>query len=257
MKTILTTSVLAILLCAVTPHWASAQIVPKVNLKKQGQKVLGKVLGTETEESGESTTASEETTYGSSSPTSAKKGKKLTPPNVTEQLNNAGLALQANRFSDTRFAIKQAMMGIELEIGNQILESLPKEVIKLPYAAEQDQVVSTDMNFAGLVIGREYGANNKSVSAQIVNNSILSASYNMLLTSGYQTNSDEGQKIIMVQGHRALLKFDGESTYELGVPIGQNTIFVLNSYGLSDESEVTTVANAFDFAKIMSLLGEQ
>jgi hypothetical protein len=222
---------------------------PKVNLKKEGGKVLDKVFGNDEEE-----TSSDESSTMSGNP---QKGKKLTPPDVNEHLDNAVASLNNQQFSTTRYEIQQALLGIELEIGYEVLELLPKEVNGMAYEPENDQVVSNGAGFVGLAIGRDYPGNNKSLSAGVFNNSTLMAFYSGLLTNSNYSSNQGDHKAVTVQGFRGAITFDGNSKYELGIPIGQETLFLLTCNGFADENEVLDAANRYPLEKIKDLLGEQ
>ena len=53
------------------------------------------------------------------------------PPDVNENLTTAETAFKANNLSEARYAVQQAMLGVELQIGNEILKSLPATVAGL------------------------------------------------------------------------------------------------------------------------------
>lgn len=182
------------------------------------------------------------------------KGKKLTPPSVTNHLDGAKSSLQNEQYTNARFDVKEAMRGVELEIGYAILEAMPKKVDELVFDENNDGVTSTGTGFAGLVISRVYENNDeKQMTASIGNNSALGASYNMLISSGYSAN-DGNHKNVTVQGNRGTLTFDDYSTYTLGVPFGQNSIFVLECSGCNDEEEVLSASNSFDINRFDELL---
>jgi hypothetical protein len=222
---------------------------PKINLNKEGGKLLDKVFGEEEEES-----SGNDPSTMSGNP---QKGKKLTPPDVNEHLDNAVASLNTQQYSATRYEIQQALMGIELEIGYKVLELLPQEVNGMSYEPENDQVVSNGAGFVGLAIGREYPGRDKSIGAGVFNNSTLMAFYSGLLTNSNYSSNQGDHKAVTVQGFRGALTFDGNSKYELGIPIGQETLFLLTCNGFADENEVLNAANQYPLEKIKELLGEQ
>ncbi|NJO01437.1 MAG: hypothetical protein HC880_06870 [Bacteroidia bacterium] len=244
----------ATLLLSVSYCPTEAQI--KDALKKGGKKVLKGVFGNDENQTQDDNNPTQNEPHAKN-PSAPAKGKKLTPPDVNQHLGSANSALQASQYSQSRYEIKQALMGVELEIGHEILKSLPTTVDGLNYQPENDQVYSSGAGFMGLVIGRDYGNNNKQCSAIISNNSLYVGAYGAFLgNSGYSGQNGEA-KSVMVQGNRAWITFDQDSTYELIVPIGQTTVFVLKCEGFADENTVTNAANAFDLTKIKALLGEQ
>src|SRR5205085_8903561 len=79
-----------------------------------------------------------------------------TPPDVKQNLSDADAAYKKSSYGEARYAVQQAMLGVELEIGNQILKSLPETVASCPKVTEDDQVTSTGFGWAGLTIARRY-----------------------------------------------------------------------------------------------------
>src|SRR5882672_3395771 len=79
-----------------------------------------------------------------------------TPPDVKQNLDDADKAYQSKSYGDARYSVQQAMLGVELEIGNQILKSLPSSVSGLNKVEAEDQVASSGFGWAGLVISRRY-----------------------------------------------------------------------------------------------------
>jgi len=240
------------------PQISQAQVLKnlkeKVNLRKGGKKILDNVLGEEEEDSDSSTSG----TMGSSS--GERKGKYLTPPDVNDNLAEAEAFATDGDYSGARMLIQQAIVGIEMEMGRMILNSFPKEINGLAYVEANDELYSSGMNFAGMGIGRSYGDNDKSLNVGVINNSILLSSYSaMMSASTYSAENEEVQaKTIRVQGNRGVIQYEeSNDMYELGVPLGQSTIFILKGIRFSSEEEMMGAANAFDLTQIKDMLGEQ
>ncbi|HEX6180090.1 MAG TPA: hypothetical protein VFZ47_02535, partial [Chitinophagaceae bacterium] len=106
------------------------------------------------------------------------------PPDVNENLTSAETAFKGNNLSDARYAVQQAMLGVELQIGNEILKSLPATVAGINKDSMQDQVTSTGWGWAGLTIQRVYVQGEKQFTATIANNSLWLSAINMYLTNG-------------------------------------------------------------------------
>jgi hypothetical protein len=235
-----------------TPTSSSAQIFQKLK-KKAKEMILGE---DEKEESTVDTPSSPRNSNGKKV-----KGKKLAPPDVQTLLSNASTSLDAKNYSALRYEIKQAMVGVELEIGYQILESMPKAIDNgnMPYIENGDEVVSTGAGFIGLAIGRQYEDDVRNINARIVNNSTMLAFYNGFLTgSTYNSSSNEVEhKPVTIQGMKGAIHFNGDNKYELGVPLGQSSIFLLECYNCADENVLMSNANQFDLADFKVKLGEQ
>ncbi len=242
---------ICLLACLVFIPNAEAQIWKKI--KKKGKEMIDNSVKKEETKTTIGTPGNPSNTDNNSSV----QGKKLTPPDVNQHINGAETAWQSNQYSNARYEIKQALLGIEIELGYKILDAMPKSVDGINFKEEQDQVVSTGIGFVGLAVGREYPSDNKTIEAGVYNNSGMLASYNVILTSPNYTSNDGSSKSIMVQGNRAVIRFDGDNGYEIGVPLGQSSVFILKADGYGDENQVTALTNSFDLAKIKSYLGEQ
>src|SRR5690606_15882747 len=110
-------------------------------------------------------------------------GLVTTPPDVKENLASAETSFKAGSYGESRYAIQQAMLGVEMEIGQKLLKSLPETVAGLPKQPEQDQVTSSGWGWAGLTIHREYTKDDKQLQFTIANNSVLLSAMNLYLSN--------------------------------------------------------------------------
>lgn len=183
-----------------------------------------------------------------------------TPPDVKQNLADAEVAYKKSSYGEARYSVQQAMLGVELEIGNQILKSLPESVSGLNKEAESDQVTSTGWGWAGLTIHREYSdTKDKQFSVTIANNSAWMAGVNAYLAGGYaqQTNGEQNWKQTKLKGYRAIIEFNEGSGYKLSVPIGQSSIIVFEGINFATEPEMMKAAETFNLDEIKKELGEQ
>jgi len=182
-----------------------------------------------------------------------------TPPDVKQNLSDAEVAYKKNSYGEARYSVQQAMLGVELEIGNKIIKSLPESVESLPKEAESDQVTSTGWGWAGLTIHREYSTKDKQFSITIANNSVMMAGVNAYLSGGYaqQTGGQQNWKQTKVKGYRAVIEYSEGSGYELSVPIGQSSIIVFEGVNFASEADMMKAAEVFDIDGIKKELGEQ
>ena len=183
-----------------------------------------------------------------------------TPPDVNQNLIDAEAAYKKNSYGEARYSVQQAMLGVELEIGNKIIKSLPESVVGLNKEAESDQVTSTGWGWAGLTIHREYSdKNDKQFGVTISNNSILMAGVNAYLSGGYaqQTNGEQNWKQTKVKGYRAVIEYSEGSGYTLSVPIGQSSIIVYEGINFASEQEMMKSAEVINIDAIKKELGEQ
>jgi hypothetical protein len=182
-----------------------------------------------------------------------------TPPDVNQNLTEAETAYKSGSYGDARYAVQQAMLGVEMEIGQQVLKSLPETVSGLPKQAESDQVTSTGYGWAGLTIERVYNKDDKELRATIANNSGMMAGINAYLAGGYaQTNNgQQNWKQTKVKGYKAIIEYDESSGYKLSVPLGQSSMIVWQGINYASEQEMMNAANVFDIDGIKKMLGEQ
>lgn len=198
---------------------------------------------------------------GSSTPSNNQGGGLIsTPPDVTLNLADAEAAYKTKSYAEARYSVQQAMLGVEMEIGNGILQSLPENVSGLPKRSEADQVTSNGYGWAGLTIQREYNKNDKELRVTIASNAAWMSAYNMYLTnSGYsQTTGGQQQfKQIKVKGNRGVIEYNEGSGYKISVGVGQSTLMVWEGVNFATEPEMMKAAEAFDIDGIKKQLGEQ
>jgi hypothetical protein len=181
--------------------------------------------------------------------------KKMTPPDVRKNISSAESAYSNKNYDNTRFAVQQALMGVELEIGYEILNSLPTRLSDMDYYEENDHVNSTGIGFAGLQIERYYNNDKQDMDLQILNNSGMLGAMSSAMANPMYT--DESQKAVMVGGYKGLLELRNEGYYTLGIPIGQSSLISMSFHDFDDDESVIAVAEEIDIDKIKSLLGEQ
>ncbi len=182
------------------------------------------------------------------------------PPNVNENLKDAGASFTANNYGEARYSVQQAMLGVEMEIGKKILKELPETVAGLKKITDDDQVTSTGWGWAGLTIQRNYRENDRQLDLVIANNSVWMAAVNMYLANGgyaQTTNSQQNWKQTKFKGNRAIIEFDQSSGYKLSVPLGQTSLIVFNGINFDTESSFMNALSAFDVEGIKKTLGEK
>lgn len=185
-------------------------------------------------------------------------GLNNTTPDVKENIAAAKTAYSANNFSDARYSTRQAILGIELEIGKNILKSLPDKADGLPKEPDEDNVTSSGIGFVGLVIQRTYRANDKELKIAIQNDATMFSAVNMYLGSGYASSSNnQDHKQTKFKNYPAVIQYNQSSGYTLSVPFGQSSIAVISGVNYSNENTFMTAANEFDIEKIKQELGEK
>lgn len=184
-----------------------------------------------------------------------------TPPDVKQNLADGESAFKGGKFGEARYSIQQAMLGVELEIGNKILKSLPETISGLAKDATADQVTSTGSGWAGLTIVRKYAdEKGKEFRTTIANNAMMMSSVNMYFnTGGYaqQTGGEQNWKQTKVKGNRAIIEFDQNTGYKLSVPMGQSSLIVFEGVSFATENDMMAAASSVDIDGIKKMLGEQ
>ncbi|HWA35280.1 MAG TPA: hypothetical protein VG737_14165 [Cyclobacteriaceae bacterium] len=188
-------------------------------------------------------------------------GLNSSAPDVNQNLSDADAAYKSGKYGEARYSVQQAMLGVELQIGNNILKSLPETINSLPKDAASDQVTSTGSGWAGLTIVRRYtNNNNKDFKVTIANSAMMMAGVNAYFNSvGYaqQTGGQQNWKQTKLKGNRAIIEFNEGSGYKLSVPLGQSTLAVFEGVSFANENEMMSAANTVDVDAIKKMLGEQ
>ncbi|MGN6616196.1 MAG: hypothetical protein ACTHJ5_03365 [Ilyomonas sp.] len=250
---------------------ASPQLTHAQLLKKLKQKVsdaANKAIGGDNATQDQTTNSGSDQGNVSTDPVTGKptnKGgaglKNTTPPDVNQQLNEAEQAHDAAKYSDARYALQQALMGIEIQLGRELLKSLPDPVGGLPKDTTQDKVVSTQWGWNNMTIQRIYTDHkDKQLTVTIGNNAFYSGLVNVYFNSAYsvQANGDQqNMKQVKVKGNKAVIQYDDSKGYSLIIPIGQSSMIVWEAINFANEDEVMNAANAFDIDGIKEQLGEQ
>ena len=183
-----------------------------------------------------------------------------TPPDVKQNLADAETSYKTGSYGEARYAVQQAMLGVEMEIGKKVLEMMPQSVSSLDKVAEADQVTSSGYGWAGLTIHREYMKDDKELRATVANNSAWMSAVNMYMANGgysQTTNGEQNWKQTKVKGHKAIIEYDESSGYKLSVPLGQTSLIVWEAVNFSSEQEMMAAANSFDIDGIKKMLGEK
>lgn len=183
-----------------------------------------------------------------------------TPPNVAENLTAAETAFKGGNYNDARYAVQQAMLGVELEIGQKILKSLPAAVVSLEKDTAADQVTSTGWGWAGLTIHREYGKGDKQLKLTVANNAVWMNAINLYFNNtsyAQTTGGEQNWKQIKVKGYRAVIEYDESSGYKVSVPLGQTSLLVYEGVNFATEGDMMTAVNVIDLDMIKKHLGEK
>ena len=182
------------------------------------------------------------------------------PPDVKMQMTEAETAHGAKNYSDARYSLQQALMGVEIQLGRQILKSLPPSVLSVPADTLQDKVMSTQWGWNNLSIQRVYRKDDKQLTITIGNNSLYSGLVNMYFTNPGMMEAyadKQNFKQVRVKGNKAIIQYDDSKGYTLMMQMGQTSLIVWECINFANEQEVMTAANSFDIDGIKKMLGEQ
>jgi len=238
-----------------------AQLLKK--LKQKVNQVTDKAAdktGTTTDNSSTGTNSSTNT---SSRPTNKAGGGGLvsTPPDIIANINSSETSFKDNKYSEARFALQQAILGTELQIGKEILKSLPDSVLGLQKMTEKDKVASSGWGWSGLTISRDYQKDDKLVGVGIQDFSYLGPAWSMFLTGGMNStqmeNEKQKMKQIMVKGNKGVISYDDSKGYTVVVMLTQGSALVWEGVNIPSEDEMMKAVNSFDIDRIKKFLGEK
>jgi hypothetical protein len=243
-----------------------AQFLKK--LKEKANSAVNKVIenktGTETTSTNTTETQTETTSSNGTNRPTNKGGaglKNTAPPDVNAAMEDADKSFSDKNYSDARYAVQQALVGIEIQLGHQLLQSLPDEVDGLQKDTTQDKVVSTQWGWSNMTIQRIYSdKKDKQCTITIGNNMLYAGLVNAYFGNAYAVESngnDQNVKQVKVQGNKAIISYDDSKGYTLIVPIGQSSMVVWECINFANEDEVMNTANAFSIDDIKKSLGEK
>lgn len=186
--------------------------------------------------------------------------KNSTPPDVNQQMDDAEKAHAAGNYSEARYSIQQALLGVEIQIGQSILKSLPAAVNDVAKDTAQDRVMSTQWGWANLTIQRVYRRDDKQLTVVIGNNPLYSGMIDLYFSNAYgaQSNGEtQDMKQIKVKGYKAAIKFDQSDGYSVLVPLGQSGMITWQGVNYATEQDMMNAVNTFDIDGIKKKLGEK
>ncbi|MFP4470905.1 MAG: hypothetical protein ACLFPE_09480 [Bacteroidales bacterium] len=183
-------------------------------------------------------------------------GLGLQAQEVPGLLDEAGSEYKAGNLEDARFALQQALNGINQAIGRDILELMPEELGGMPKVAEEDDVTGVNVGFAGLFVSRNYRNETSDASMEIVSDSPLLGSIGMLLSMPTFLNSDPNQKRIKVDGQKALLtksaSEEGPVSYDVQLVFG-SSLFTFRTNGVENEDDVISMLDKIPLREIIEV----
>jgi hypothetical protein len=255
MKKLFILSGIFLVLFFMTGQSGYSQGVLKKIKDKTEDKVVDEIFGKD------KTTETESSDQGSSSSTVTNKGGgglSNTAPDVKQSISDAETAYKSKDYTDARYSIRQALLGIEMEMGKKVLEGLPTSVNGLNKVDDEDRVTSASVGFIGLIIERVYRNDDKELRFTVGNDAALLSPASMYLSGAYVASTDDqNQKQVKFKDYRGVLEYDEGSGYKLSVPFGQSSVMIVEGVNFASEQEIMSSAEEFDIDKIKKELGEQ
>jgi hypothetical protein len=180
---------------------------------------------------------------------------------VKAQMAEAESAHAAKNYSDARYSLQQALMGVEIQLGRQILKSLPASVDALNVDTAQDVVMSTQWGWSNLSIQRVWkNKADKQLTMTVGNAGLYAGLAAMYFTNAGMVeanNAKQNFKQVRVKGNKAVIQYEDSKGYTLIVSLGQSSMIVWECINFANEQEVMATANTFDIDGIKKMLGEQ
>lgn len=173
-----------------------------------------------------------------------------------KDINAAKTSYASGNLADAHFSLEQAIQELDMIVGKEVLDILPKDFNGIASDQKQDQVTA-NVGFVGATIHRQYG--DKGSQVEIISNSpmiaALNSFLNMPILGGMMRNSTT--KVVKVNGYKSRLEKDGEngdgtSNYTLQIPL-KNALITLTAKGM-DENKVLSFANSIPVEKIAALI---
>lgn len=173
-----------------------------------------------------------------------------------KDLTAAKASYASGNLADAHFSLEQAIQELDMIVGKEILNILPKDFNGVASIDKEDQVAA-NVGFIGATVHRQYG--DKGSQIEIISNSpmiaTLNSFLNMPILGGMMRNSTT--KVVKVNGYKSRLEKDGEnadgtSNYTLQIPL-KSALVTLTAKGM-DENKVLSFANTIPIDKIASLI---
>lgn len=184
------------------------------------------------------------------------------PPDVNKSIDDAEKSTTAADYNNARYALQQAMTGLEIELGRQLIQSLPATVDNLAKDTTKNLVQSTQYGWSNLIIQTVYSdGKDKQMKMTIGNNPALSGVMNLYFNNAAMVQSNgtnsQNMKQVRVKGNQALIQFDQSTGYQVMMQLGQSSMITWECVNFPTEDEVMAAVNSFDIDGIKTMMGEQ
>lgn len=189
--------------------------------------------------------------------------KNTPPPDVNQNINDAEKSTTSADYPNARYALQQAMTGVEIELGRQLLQSLPNTVSGLNKDTTKNLVQSLQYGWSNLTIQTAYfDGKDKQLKITIGNNPMYAGAVAMYFNNYnliQQNSNDNGQKMkqIKIKGNNGIIQFDASTGYQVFMQLGQSSMVSWECVNFATEDEVMGAVNSFDVDGIKKTMGEQ
>lgn len=168
-------------------------------------------------------------------------------------LAEARTAYSTGKLDDARFSMQQMLQELDLITGREIMKLLPAKMQDQTGNAASDDV-SGSSGFIGVVIHRDYGADNKKIDVEVISNSPMVTSINAVLSMPLISSMGDN-KVIKIGGYKALVQKSSNGNgfdYEVQLPL-RATLITLRAPGYTQD-QVMQMANTLPVAQIARIV---
>lgn len=168
-------------------------------------------------------------------------------------VQTARSSYSAGNLENSRFAMQQMLLELDIISGKETLKILPETLGGLT-AKVSDDAVNAGSGFAGAVIHREYQGGDKTAELEIISNSPLVSSINAILALPFMGAGSNGDRsIVKIDGYKALIQKDSEvkGAYTVQIPLS-STLITLRTENYTED--VTKLANSIPVSLIAQKL---
>lgn len=168
-------------------------------------------------------------------------------------LADARTAYSTGKLDDARFSMQQMLQELDMITGREIMKLLPAKMQDQTGNAAGDDV-SGSSGFIGVVIHRDYGADNKKIDLEVISNSPMVTSINAILSMPLISSMGDN-KVIKIGGYKALVQKSSNGNgfdYEVQLPL-RATLITLRAPGYTQD-QVIQMANTLPVAQIAKIV---
>jgi hypothetical protein len=174
-----------------------------------------------------------------------------------KNLETAKSSYAGGNLEDARFAMQQMLNDLDIAIGKEVLKMLPAKLETYASNTQNDNVTG-NTGLAGCLVHRDYGADPKLLTLDIMSNSPLVGSLNAILSIPFVGNSGDGtQKTVKIQGYKGILQKNvdtetNKTSYTLQIPL--NSTLLTLTVPDTNEGEVLKMANTIPVPQIAKMV---